>query len=54
MDGHQCPDMEERGEEAQEVEVETTRAKELSTMWMKGQGPMMFLAPMVLVNVKLA
>lgn len=53
VDGHQCPDMEERGEEAQEVEVETTQAKELSRMWMKGQGPMMFLAQMVLVKVKL-
>lgn len=53
VDGHQLPDMEGRGEEAQEVEVETTEAEGLSRMWMwmKGQGPMMFLAQMVLVKL---
>jgi hypothetical protein len=50
VDGHQCPDMDEWGEEGEEA----AQAKEMDVetrIWMKGQGPMMFLAPMMLVRL---
>lgn len=51
VDGHQCPDMDERGEEGEKELAQAKEVKVGSRMWTKGQGPMMFLDPMMLVKL---
>lgn len=51
-DGHQCPDMDEREEEGEKEKAAQAKEMEAETrIWMKGQGPMMFLVPMMLVRL---